>query len=85
MRLDPAHPGWDDRDYFVLSKGHCGPALYAALALRGYFPMDWLDTVNQPGTRLPSHCDRQKTPGIDMSTGLAGAGRLRPPRASRWG
>ena len=61
MRIDPAHPGWDGRDYLVLSKGHCGPALYAALALKGYFPMDWLSTINQPGTRLPSHCDRQQS------------------------
>ena len=74
MRIDPAHPDWSGRDYFVLSKGHCGPALYAALALKGYFPMDWLDTVNQPATRLPSHCDRQKTPGIDMTTGSLGQG-----------
>lgn len=74
LRIDPAHPDWDGRDYFVLSKGHCGPALYAALALRSYFPMDWLGTVNQPGTRLPSHCDRLKTPGVDMSTGSLGQG-----------
>lgn len=74
MRIDPAHPGWDERDYLVLSKGHCGPALYAALALKGYFPMDWLSTINQPGTRLPSHCDRLKTPGIDMTTGSLGQG-----------
>ena len=74
MQLDPAHPDWDGRDYFVLSKGHCGPALYAALALKGYFPMDWLSTINQPGTHLPSHCDRNKTPGIDMTTGSLGQG-----------
>jgi len=74
LRIDPAHPDWDGRDYFVLSKGHCGPALYAALALKGYFPMDWLGTINQPGTRLPSHCDRLKTPGVDMSTGSLGQG-----------
>jgi len=74
MRIDPLRPDWDGRDYLVLSKGHCGPALYAALALKGYFPMDWLDTVNRPGTRLPSHCDRLKTPGIDMTTGSLGQG-----------
>lgn len=74
MRIRPAEPGWPERDYFVMGKGHCGPALYAALALKGYFPMDWLNTVNQPGTRLPSHCDRQKTPGIDMTTGSLGQG-----------
>jgi transketolase len=74
MRIDPARPDWEDRDYLVLSKGHCGPALYAVLALKGYFPMEWLDTVNRPGTRLPSHCDRLKTPGIDMTTGSLGQG-----------
>ena len=74
MKIRPAEPAWPERDYFVMGKGHCGPALYAALALKGYFPMDWLDTVNQPGTRLPSHCDRLKTPGIDMTTGSLGQG-----------
>ncbi len=74
MNIRPSEPDWPDRDRFVLSKGHSGPALYAALALKGYFPMDWLDTVNQPGTRLPSHCDRLKTPGIDMTTGSLGQG-----------
>lgn len=74
MRIRPQEPNWPERDYLVLSKGHCGPALYAALALKGYFPMDWLTTVNQPGTRLPSHCDRLKTPGIDMTTGSLGQG-----------
>jgi transketolase len=74
LRIRPQEPDWPERDYLVLSKGHCGPALYAALALKGYFPMDWLNTVNQPGTRLPSHCDRLKTPGIDMTTGSLGQG-----------
>ena len=74
MRIRPQEPDWPERDYLVLSKGHCGPALYAALALKGYFPMDWLNSVNQQGTRLPSHCDRQKTPGIDMTTGSLGQG-----------
>ena len=74
MRIDPANPGWEDRDWLVLSKGHCGPALYAVLALRGYFPMEWLKTVNQPGTRLPSHADCRKTPGVDMTTGSLGQG-----------
>ena len=46
-----------DRDRLVVSKGHAGPALYAALALKGFFPMEWLDTLNRGGTRLPSHCD----------------------------
>ncbi|MCL1804758.1 MAG: transketolase [Clostridiales bacterium] len=74
MRIDPANPGWAERDWLVLSKGHCGPALYAALALKGFFPMDWLKTVNKGGTRLPSHADRRKTPGVDMSTGSLGQG-----------
>lgn len=74
MRIDPKNPDWPERDWMVLSKGHCGPALYATLALVGYFPMDWLQTVNQPGTRLPSHADCRKTPGIDMTTGSLGQG-----------
>ncbi|MHB1419710.1 MAG: transketolase [Bacillota bacterium] len=74
MNIDPKNQTWENRDWLILSKGHCGPALYAALALKGYFPMDWLKTVNQPGTRLPSHCDRLKTPGIDMTTGSLGQG-----------
>jgi len=74
MKIDPQNPDWEGRDYFVMSKGHAGPALYAALALRGYFPMDELKTINTNGTRLPSHCDRNNTPGIDMSTGSLGQG-----------
>jgi transketolase len=74
MNVDPANPGWEERDWLVLSKGHCGPALYAALALKGFFPIDWLKTVNKGGTRLPSHADRKKTPGVDMSTGSLGQG-----------
>lgn len=74
MNIDPKNPDWPDRDKLVMSKGHAGPALYAALALKGYFPVEWLDTLNQPGTRLPSHCDRKLTPGIDMTTGSLGQG-----------
>ncbi|MDR1029763.1 MAG: transketolase [Treponema sp.] len=74
MRIDPHNPQWPERDKLVMSKGHAGPALYAALALKGYFPLDWLSTLNQPGTRLPSHCDRKLTPGIDMTTGSLGQG-----------
>jgi len=74
LRMDPAHPDKPDRDRVVLSKGHAGPALYAILAKKGFFPMDWLKTLNKGGTRLPSHCDRTKTPGIDMSTGSLGQG-----------
>ncbi|MDR2159067.1 MAG: transketolase [Treponema sp.] len=74
MRIDPRRPDWAERDKLVMSKGHAGPALYATLALKGYFPPDWLKTLNQPGTRLPSHCDRTLTPGIDMTTGSLGQG-----------
>ncbi|QQO09512.1 transketolase [Breznakiella homolactica] len=74
MRYDPADPAMENRDLLVLSKGHAGPALYAALAIKGFFPLDWLDTLNKGGTRLPSHCDRTKTPGIDMTTGSLGQG-----------
>ena len=74
MRIDPKNPNWTERDWLVLSKGHCAPALYATLALKGFFPMDWLQTLNQGGTRLPSHADRLKVPGIDMTTGSLGQG-----------
>ncbi len=74
MKIDPKNPGWEERDWFVLSKGHSGPALYATLALKGYFPKEELLTLNKPHTRLPSHCDRRKTPGVDMSTGSLGQG-----------
>ena len=74
MRVDPNDPKWPDRDKLVCSKGHCGPALYAALALKGFFPYEELRTLNDPHTRLPSHCDRNKTPGIDATTGSLGQG-----------
>ncbi len=74
MRIDPANPHWEDRDLLVLSKGHAGPALYATLALKGFFPLEELSTLNQGGTNLPSHCDRTKTAGIDMTTGSLGQG-----------
>jgi transketolase len=74
MRIDPTNPGWEERDWLVVSKGHAGPAVYAALALKGYFSMKELNTLNQPGTNLPSHCDRNKTIGIDMTTGSLGQG-----------
>ena len=63
-----------DRDFFVLSKGHAGPALYATLFLKGYIPEEWLYTLNQNGTNLPSHPDKNKTPGVDMTTGSLGQG-----------
>lgn len=68
-RVDPKRPDWPERDRIVLSKGHAGPALYAALAIRGYFPKEWLPTMNRGGSRLPSHADRNLTPGVDFSTG----------------
>lgn len=74
MKYDPQNPSWEGRDWLVCSKGHAGPAIYAALALKGFFPMEWMETLNQPGTNLPSHCDRRKTPGIDMTTGSLGQG-----------
>jgi len=74
MNIDPENPDKDDRDRLVLSKGHGGPALYATLALKGYIPMEELKTLNQPDTNLPSHCDRTKTRGIDMTTGSLGQG-----------
>lgn len=74
LRLDPSDPKNPDRDRFVLSKGHAGPALYAALAEKGYIPRELLFTLNKGGTSLPSHADRRKTPGVDMSTGSLGQG-----------
>ena len=74
MQIDPKNPNLPGRDKLVMSKGHAGPALYSTLALAGYFPMDWLETLNQPGTRLPSHCDKKLTPGVDMTTGSLGQG-----------
>ena len=74
MRYKPEDPKWPDRDKLVCSKGHAGPAVYATLALKGFFPYDMLASLNQPGTNLPSHCDRNKTPGIDMTTGSLGLG-----------
>lgn len=74
LKYDPKNPEWEGRDRVVSSKGHAGPAYYSVLALRGFFPMDWLNTLNRVGTRLPSHCDRNLTPGIDMSTGSLGQG-----------
>ena len=74
MKYKPEDPKWEGRDYLVLSKGHSGPALYATLAMKGFFPLELLTTLNKPGTNLPSHADRLKTPGIDMSTGSLGQG-----------
>ena len=74
MRIDPAHPQWEDRDRFVLSKGHCCPALYATLAARGYYPEEKLWTLRDIESSLQGHPDMKKTPGVDMSTGSLGQG-----------
>ena len=74
MNIDPAQPKMPGRDRFICSKGHAGPAVYAALANRGFFPKEMLLTLNQGGTDLPSHCDMNRTPGIDMTTGSLGQG-----------
>ncbi|NLW02547.1 MAG: transketolase [Clostridiaceae bacterium] len=74
MKYDPKNPKWEGRDYLVLSKGHCGPALYSTLAIKGFFPREELLTINKLGTRLPSHTDKNLTPGIDMTTGALGQG-----------
>lgn len=74
MTYDAKNPQWNGRDYLVMSKGHCGPGLYAALAVEGFFPGEWLKTLNEPHTKLPSHCDKNLTPGIDMTTGSLGQG-----------
>ena len=74
MNVDPARPNDPGRDKLVLSKGHAGPTLYSILADKGFFPRQWLETINRGGTRLPSHCDKTLTPGVDMSTGSLGQG-----------
>lgn len=74
MNIDPKNPKWEDRDWLVCSKGHAGPAIYSALALRGYFNKEELLTLNKPGTHFPSHCDRNLTIGIDMTTGSLAQG-----------
>ena len=74
MRFDPKNPRWPDRDWLVLSKGHAGPVAYATFGLMGYYPMEEAYTLNQPGTRFPSHTDRKLTPGVDLTTGSLGQG-----------
>ncbi len=74
LNVDPKNPKKEDRDQVVLSKGHAGPVWYSTLAEKGFFPKDWLFTLNQGGTLLPSHPDRTKTPGVDMTTGSLGQG-----------
>lgn len=74
LRIDPKNPGWEERDRFVLSKGHAAPALYAALAERGYFPVEELKTLRHLGSNLQGHPNMRETPGVDMSTGSLGQG-----------
>lgn len=74
MNIDPKNPQKRDRDQLILSKGHAGPALYSVLADKGYFSKEWLHTLNQGGTNLPSHADMVRTPGIDMTAGSLGQG-----------
>ena len=74
MNIDPANPRWADRDRFVLSKGHAAPALYAALAERGYFPREDLITLRKLDSYLQGHPNMNDTPGVDMSTGSLGQG-----------
>ena len=74
MRIDPKDPKKAGRDRFICSKGHAGPAVYATLSNRGYFDKSLLLTLNRGGTNLPSHCDMNRTVGIDMTTGSLGQG-----------
>ncbi len=74
MNVDPKNPKWADRDRFVLSKGHTAPALYAALALKGFFPWEHIATLRQPDSILQGHPSMKYTPGVDMSTGSLGQG-----------
>lgn len=74
MNVDPANPGWEGRDRFVLSKGHAAPVLYAALARRGFFPVEELSTLRKIGSHLQGHPDMRKVPGVDLSTGSLGTG-----------
>ena len=74
MHVDPQNPQWSERDRFVLSKGHTCPALYSALALKGFFPLDELKKFRHPGAMLQGHPDMKHIPGIDMSTGSLGQG-----------
>ena len=74
MRVDPANPAWPERDRLVLSKGHAAPALYAALAERGFFPAEELTTLRKIGSRLQGHPNMNTVPGVDMSTGSLGQG-----------
>ena len=74
MRVRADEPNWSGRDFYISSKGHAGPVLYAVLALKGFFPYEKLLTLNKEGGSLPGHCDRTKIPGVDATTGSLGQG-----------
>ena len=74
MNVDPANPKWEDRDRFVLSKGHTAPGLYSALAHRGFFPLEDLPTLRHIDSYLQGHPNMNTVPGVDMSTGSLGQG-----------
>lgn len=74
LKIDPANPRWPERDRFILSKGHAAAALYAALARRGYFPVEDLEKWGHLDGHLQGHPDRVKTPGVEMSSGFLGHG-----------
>ncbi|WP_425447109.1 transketolase [Dethiothermospora halolimnae] len=74
MNIDPKDPNWEERDRFVLSKGHAAPVLYAALAEKGFFPKEELMKLRKTGSMLQGHPDKKGTPGVDMSTGSLGQG-----------
>ncbi len=74
MNIHPENPDWEDRDRFVLSKGHCSPALYSCLANRGFFPIEDLKTFRNINSYLQGHPDKNKIPGVDMTTGSLGQG-----------
>lgn len=74
MNIDPENPNMENRDRFILSKGHGGPGLYTTLAARGFFPEEKLIELDQNGGMLPKHVDRKKVPGVDVSSGSLGQG-----------
>jgi len=74
LHVDPAHPGWPQRDRFIMSKGHCSGAFYSTLAFKGFFPREWLRTFMDPLAKLNGHPDRNKLPGVEANTGPLGHG-----------
>src|SRR5437588_4615569 len=74
LRVDPARPDWEDRDRFILSKGHAGAAVYATLPERGFFPIEWLETYCSNNSRLAGHLTHHGVPGVEISAGSLGHG-----------